>query len=256
MDDNQLLRYSRQILLPKIGAEGQQALLDSHVLIVGAGGLGSPAALYLAAAGAGHITIADDDTVDLSNLQRQILHSHADLGRPKVESAKDTLEGINPDLKVDAIPRRLEGDELLASIDAADIVLDCTDNFATRFALNEACVNSRTPLVSGAAIRLEGQIAVFDARHDDSPCYRCLYKDEGELEETCADNGVLAPIVGIVGSLQALEAIKVLMQLGENLRGYLMVFDGMAMEWRKMKLRKDPDCPVCGQLSAARQKKA
>ena len=245
MEDEQLLRYSRQILLPQFGYEGQQALLDSHVLIIGAGGLGSPAALYLAAAGVGQICIADGDVVDLSNLQRQILHTLRDIGRPKVDSAREGLAAINPDTRIDTLHARLEGPALEQAVQAADLVLDCTDNFAARFAINAACVRHRTPLVSGAAIRMEGQLAVFDRRKPDSPCYRCLYREEGELEETCAENGVLAPTVGIIGSLQALEAIKLLTGIGEPLAGRLLIFDGMAMDWRVMKLRKDPACPVC-----------
>jgi adenylyltransferase/sulfurtransferase len=251
MDDDQLLRYSRQILLPRFGIESQQRLLDSHALVIGAGGLGSPAALYLAAAGLGHITIADHDEVELSNLQRQVLHWNRDLGRLKAESARETLEGINPDVQVTPIAERLEGAPLVEQVRCADIVLDCSDNFATRFAVNAACVQARKPLISGAAIRLEGHITVFDARRAESPCYRCLYRDDGELEETCAENGVLAPIVGIVGSLQALEAIKALTGVGQDLCGFLMVFDGAAMEWRRMRLRKDPACPVCGRPANA-----
>ncbi len=246
MNDEQLLRYSRQILLPQFGIEGQQTLLDSHVLIIGAGGLGSPVAMYLAAAGVGHIGIADGDRVDLSNLQRQILHTQQDIGRPKVESARQSLQAINPDVRIDIIATRLEGAALDAQVQAADLVLDCTDNFTTRFAINESCVRNQTPLVSGAAIRMEGQVAVFDPRVADSPCYRCLYREEGEQEETCSENGVLAPTVGIIGSLQAMEAIKLLAGIGAPLTGRLLVFDGMTMEWRVMKLRRDPGCPVCG----------
>ena len=246
MDDPQLLRYSRQILLPQFGIEGQQALLDSHVLIVGAGGLGSPAALYLAAAGIGRISIADDDVVESSNLQRQILHREADIGRPKAESAHAHLRALNPRLRVEAITERLQGEALEARVRAADIVLDCCDNFATRFAINAACTRQGRPLVSGAAIRLEGQVTVFDLRKDDSPCYRCLYREEGEQEETCSENGVLGPLVGIIGSIQALEAIKLLAGMGETLAGRLLVLDGLHLEWRELKLRKDPECPVCG----------
>ncbi len=245
MNDQQLLRYSRQILLPQFGTEGQQALLDAHVLIVGAGGLGSPAALYLAAAGVGHISIADDDTVELSNLQRQVLHTQADIGHPKVESALSSLQAINPDVQVDAIAERLDERALAELVSKTDLVLDCTDNFATRFAINAACVAAGKPLVSGAAIRMEGQVAVFDLREPDSPCYRCLYKEEGELEETCSENGVLAPTVGIIGSIQAMEAIKVLTGVGDSLAGRLLIFDGMVMEWRAMRLHKDEECPVC-----------
>jgi adenylyltransferase/sulfurtransferase len=246
MDDPQLLRYSRQILLPQFGIEGQQALLDSHALIIGAGGLGSPAALYLAAAGIGRISIADDDLVEASNLQRQILHRQQDIGHAKTASAQRHLQALNPALQVHAIQGRLMGDALAEHVRAADIVLDCTDNFTTRFAINAACVRHHKPLVSGAAIRLEGQVAVFDLRKDSGPCYRCLYREDGELEATCAENGVLGPVVGIIGSIQALEAIKLLAGMGETLDGRLLILDGMTMEWREMKLRKDPECPVCG----------
>ncbi len=245
MDDDQLLRYSRQIMLPRFGIEGQQRLLDAQALVVGAGGLGSPAAMYLAAAGVGHIVIADHDQVDLSNLQRQLLHQHADLGRNKVDSAAESLQAINPDLNVTAMATRLEGDALEQQVQAADIVLDASDNFDTRFAVNAACVRNRTPLVTGAAIRFEGQLAVFDSRLPDSPCYRCLYRDGSEEEQTCADNGVLAPVVGVIGSLQALEAIKLLTGIGDKLCGRLLVFDGLAQEWRALKLKQDPACPVC-----------
>lgn len=250
MDDNQLLRYSRQILLPQFGTDGQQTLLDSRVLVIGAGGLGSPAALYLAAAGVGHIVIADDDCVDLSNLQRQILHRHSDIGKPKVDSAKDTLNALNPDVEVTALHARLQGDTLKTEVAKADLVVDASDNFDTRFAVNRACVETATPLVSGAAIRMEGQLAVFIPDNPDSPCYRCLYREGNDPEQTCADNGVLSPVVGIVGSLQALEAIKVLLDLGDTLCGRLLIFDGMHNEWRSMKLRRDPACPVCGNHKA------
>ena len=246
MDDNQLLRYSRQILLPRIGTEGQQTLLDSRVLVIGAGGLGSPAALYLAAAGVGHLVIADDDCVDLSNLQRQILHRHTDIGKPKVESAKHTLDALNPDVEVTTLHTRLQGEALNAEVGKVDLVVDASDNFDTRFEVNRACVETATPLVSGAAVRMEGQVSVFLPKDPDSPCYRCLYREGDDPEQTCADNGVLSPIVGIVGSLQALEAIKVLLKLGDTLCGRLLVFDGLHNEWRSMKLRRDPACPVCG----------
>ena len=246
MDDQQLLRYSRQILLPQIGIEGQQQLLDARVLIVGAGGLGSAAALYLASAGVGHISIADHDKVELSNLQRQILHRHCDIGRAKVDSARDTLTGLNPDLQVTGLQARLDAEQLGALIGQVDLVIDGSDNFATRFAVNAACVQDQTPLVSGAAIRMEGQLAVFDPRRADSPCYRCLYKEGEEPDQTCTDNGVLAPLVGVIGSLQALEAIKLLLDLGETLCGRLLLFDAMYSQWRSLKLRRDPACPVCG----------
>ncbi len=246
MDDTQLLRYSRQILLPRFGTEGQQALLDARVLVIGAGGLGSPAALYLAAAGVGHLVIADNDEVDLSNLQRQILHQQDDIGKPKVESAKNTLTALNPDTGITALHTRLQGEALHAEVAQADLVVDASDNFDTRFAVNRACVETTTPLVSGAAIRLEGQVSVFLPGNPDSPCYRCLYREGEDPEQTCADNGVLSPVVGIIGSIQALEAIKVLANLGETLCGRLLIFDGLYNEWRSMKLRRDPACPVCG----------
>lgn len=247
MDHDQLLRYSRQILLPEFGIEGQERLLGARALIIGLGGLGSPVAMYLAAAGVGHLVLVDDDTVDLSNLQRQVAHGSDDIGRPKVESARDTLHRLNPDVTSTAIAQRLEGDALLEQVRAADVVIDACDNFATRFAVNAACVDARTPLVSGAAIRMEGQIAVFRADLPDSPCYRCLYKNEGELEQACSENGVLAPVVGVVGSLQAMEAIKLLAGVGEAAHGRLLLFDARSTEWRSVKLRKDPACPVCSQ---------
>ncbi len=246
MDDQQLLRYSRQILLPQVGYEGQQKLLEARVLLVGAGGLGSPVAMYLAAAGVGQLTIADDDEVDLSNLQRQILHRQRDLGRPKAESAKDTIASLNPDVTVTPLQARVGGAQLGELVRQCDLVVDASDNFATRFAINEACVVNRKPLVSGAAVRMEGQVAVFIPTRDDSPCYRCLYREGADPEQTCADNGVLAPVVGIIGSVQALEAIKVMLGLGESLCGRLLVFDGLYGEWRSVRLRKDPACPVCG----------
>ena len=246
MDDSELLRYSRQILLPQVGIEGQEKLQSSRVLIVGLGGLGSPAAMYLAAAGVGHLVLADYDRVDLTNLQRQIVHRSADVGRPKVESARDTLLALNPLVRVSTLAERMEGDALAREVAAADVVLDASDNFATRYAVNEACVRARTPLVSGAAIRLEGQIAVFRPGRDESPCYRCLYPQQlGELEETCSQTGILAPLVGIIGSVQALEAIKLLLGIGETLCGRLLVLDAATLEWRALKLRRDPHCPVC-----------
>jgi molybdopterin/thiamine biosynthesis adenylyltransferase len=246
MDDGQLLRYSRQILLPQIDIAGQEALLAARALVIGAGGLGSPAALYLAAAGVGQLVIADPDRVELSNLQRQILHHLSDLGRPKVESAADALMAINPDCQVSSIAARLLGEGLSEEVARADVVLDCSDNFETRFAVNAACVAQGTPLISGAAVRLEGQIAVFLPGRPDSPCYACLYHAGEQEDQTCSENGVLAPVVGILGSLQALEAIKVLLGLGETLCGRLVVFDGTVHDWRTLKLRRDPHCPVCG----------
>jgi molybdopterin/thiamine biosynthesis adenylyltransferase len=246
MNDNQLLRYSRQIMLPQVDVAGQEKLLASRALIVGAGGLGSPAAMYLAAAGVGHIAIADHDVVELSNLQRQLLHRDSDIGRPKADSARDTLHAINPDIAITPIEAQLQGAQLTAEVSKAGVVLDCSDNFNTRFAVNAACVRQQVPLVSGAAIRLQGQVSVFDAGKADSPCYRCLYWDGDEAEQTCAENGILAPLVGIIGSLQALEALKVLLDLGNTLSGRLIVFDGLAHEWRTLQLQRDPACPTCG----------
>jgi adenylyltransferase/sulfurtransferase len=246
MNDAQLLRYSRQIMLPQVDIDGQQRLLAARALIIGAGGLGSPAAMYLAAAGVGHIAIADPDSVELSNLQRQLLHHDRDIGRNKVDSAKDTLKLINPDVQIVPIAAALQDSALEEEVRQADVVLDCSDNFATRFAVNRACVTHRTPLVSGAAIRMEGQVAVFDSSRGNSPCYHCLYKEGEEADQTCTGNGVLAPIVGIIGSLQALEAIKVIVSMGETLAGRLVVFDGFTHEWRTLMLKQDPDCAVCG----------
>ena len=245
MNDAQLLRYSRQIMLPQLDIEGQEDLLAARALIVGAGGLGSPAAMYLAAAGAGQLVIADPDVVELSNLQRQLLHHDEDIGRNKAVSAQDTLATINPDIKIIPIAQRLQGGQLDDEVKLADVVLDCSDNFATRFAVNTACVKHRTPLVSGAAIRMEGQLAVFDSRQQDSPCYHCLYKEGEEADQTCSENGVLSPVVGIIGSLQALEALKVILSLGETLTGRLLAFDGLTLEWRTLKLQQDPACKTC-----------
>jgi adenylyltransferase/sulfurtransferase len=246
MNDDQLLRYSRQILLPQVGVAGQEKLLATRALIVGAGGLGSPAAIYLAAAGIGQLVIADHDRVELSNLQRQILHQQDDIGRDKVASAQDTLAAINPEVQVTPIAERLQGSRLEQAVSEADLVLDCSDNFATRFAVNRACVAHRTPLVSGAAVRLEGQVAVFIPGRHDSPCYGCLYREGEDPDQTCSENGVLSPLVGIIGSLQALEAVKVVLSLGEDLCGRLVVFDGLQHEWRSLKVPRDPGCPVCG----------
>jgi len=247
MNDHQLQRYSRQILMPQIDFDGQQKLLQSHALIIGLGGLGSPASLYLAAAGVGHLTLVDFDHVELSNLQRQIIHRTADLGRPKIESARDNLLALNPDIHIDTLPAPLDENALLAAVKAIDIVLDCTDNFASRHAINRACVAARKPLVSAAAIRFEGQLSVFDTRQETSPCYHCLYPETPETEqETCTQNGILAPVVGSLGTLQALESIKVLLNLGEPLRGRLMLFDALSFDIRILKLKRDPHCAVCG----------
>ena len=248
MNDNQLLRYSRQIMLPQCDIEGQQKLLASKVLIVGAGGLGSPASMYLAAAGIGHITIYDNDVVELSNLQRQIAHNTPDIGLDKVISTQQSLKNLNPDVEVIAVNQKLTGETLDAEVLAADIVIDCSDNFATRFAINQACVKHQTPLVSGAAIRFEGQVSVFNPGKNDSPCYNCLYSSDGEELQTCSTNGVIAPITGIIGSIQALEAIKLIISAGEPLIGKLLLLDGLTMEWRTMKLKKNLNCPTCGGL--------
>ncbi len=245
MDDEALLRYSRQIMLPQIDAAGQQRLGDSAALVIGLGGLGSPAAMYLATAGIGRLVLVDDDRVDLSNLQRQIIHDNAAIGTPKVDSARRRLAALNPLVTLETRTERLTGAALREAVAGVDVVLDCSDNFATRFALNAACVATGKPLVSGAAVRMEGQLSVFNLRPE-SPCYRCLYREEGEDEQTCSETGILGPVVGAIGALQAVEAIKVLLGIGEPLDGRLLLLDAMSMEWRSMKLRRDPACPVCG----------
>ena len=246
MNDQQLLRYSRQIMLPQVDISGQEKLLTAKVLIVGAGGLGCPVAIYLAAAGVGQLTIYDDEQVDFSNLQRQIAHYTFDVGVDKVISTLETIKKLNPDIIVYANKQRLGGEQLENEVAMADLVLDCSDNFATRFAINKTCVKLETPLVSGAAIRFEGQVAVFTSGKNDSPCYNCLYADNGEDMKNCATNGVIAPITGIVGSIQALEAMKVILQTGEPLMGRLLLLDGLTMEWQTMRLKKNPSCPTCG----------
>ena len=246
MTDDQLLRYSRHILLDEIGIEGQTAIVAAHVLIIGAGGLGSPAALYLASAGVGHITLVDGDTVDLTNLQRQILHTPARLGQSKALSGQSALAQMNSDVVVDALNERVSSERLDELVARADVVLDCCDNFATRHDLNRACHKNRVPLVSGAAIRFSGQLSVFDARHENSPCYHCLFPAGEDVEETrCAVMGVFAPLTGIIGSMQAAEALKVLTGAGELAVGRLLLLDALAMEWRSVKFGKDPDCAVC-----------
>ncbi len=245
MNDEQLLRYSRQIMLPSIGIEGQQRLLDASVLLIGLGGLGAPVAMYLAAAGVGRLTLVDFDQVDLSNLQRQIIHTTDRIGTPKVESARQALAALNPEIEIDCLGHQLEGDELSAQVRRADLVVDACDNFATRFAINAACHENSTPLVSGAAIRMEGQVSVFPGKPG-SPCYRCLYPENGQVEDTCTANGVLAPVVGIIGSIQATEAIKCLTGAGSTLDGRLLILDALHMQWRSLKLKADPHCPVCG----------
>jgi adenylyltransferase/sulfurtransferase len=246
MNDAQLLRYSRHILLPEIDVEGQKKIVAAHALVVGAGGLGSPAALYLASAGIGHITLADADEVDLTNLQRQILHTTGSIGRPKVESGREALARINPEVKVTALQSRLAGAELDTLVASCDVVLDCCDNFATRHAVNRACVKHKKPLVSGAGVRFDGQLSVFDMRRDDSPCYHCLFPEDTEFEETrCAVMGVFAPLTGIIGTMQAAEALKLVADVGETLCGRLMLLDALAMQWREIRLKKDPGCAVC-----------
>ena len=233
-------------MLPELEIDGQEKLLASKVLIVGLGGLGAPAALYLAAAGVGHLTLADDDEVEASNLQRQIIHSSADVGTTKVESARASINALNPDCKVRVVPQRLLGSELLAEVNKTDLVLDGTDNFETRYAINEACVATNTPLVSGAAIRWEGQVAVFDFHDPQSPCYACLYPaTEATSDLTCAENGVAAPVVGIIGSMQALEAMKLITGTGESLSGYVLVMDAKYQQWQKLQLSRAPNCSVC-----------
>lgn len=247
MNDDQLLRYSRHILLPEIGVEGQEAILNAKVLVVGAGGLGSPVAMYLASAGVGTLVIADNDTVDLTNLQRQIMHSTEMVDHPKVESARASLQRINPLANVVPLHRRLEGAALDEQVAAADVVLDCCDNFATRHAVNRACVKHRKPLVSGAAIRFDGQVSVFDMRDPEAACYHCLFPEGEDIEEVrCAVMGVFAPIVGMIGTTQAAEALKLIVGCGTLLTGRLLLLDGLAMEWRSVDFGRDPGCAVCG----------
>jgi len=245
MNDDQLLRYSRQILLPQIDIIGQQKILASHVLVIGLGGLGSPVVMYLAAAGVGQLTLVDDDVVEISNLQRQIIHNEADIGRLKVESAAETVTAINSDCQLEIITTRLDKAALERAVEEADVVVDCSDNFATRFLLNEVTQAYKTPLVSGAAIRMEGQVTVYDSRQSGSACYRCIYQEEGELQQTCSESGVLSPLLGIIGSVQAVETIKLIAGIGETLSGRLLIFDALSMSWQEMKLRQDPTCPVC-----------
>lgn len=246
MHDSQLLRYSRHILLDQIGIDGQEKLLAARVLIIGAGGLGSPVALYLAAAGVGHITLADDDTVELTNLQRQIAHDMTRLGINKAESAAQRMRAMNPDVQIKALQQRLQDDALASAVANADVVLDCSDNFPTRHAVNRACVKYGKALVSGAAVRFDGQIAVFDLRHVAAPCYACLFPEHAQdAEMRCAEFGVFAPLVGVVGSIQAVEALKLLIGIGESLSGKLLLHDALSADWRTLRLKKDPGCEVC-----------
>lgn len=246
MTDDELLRYSRQILLPAFDIDGQERLRRSRVLIIGLGGLGSAVAMYLAAAGVGRLTLVDFDRVDLSNLQRQIIHRTADVGRSKVESARDALLALNPLVEIAAIAKSLDDEELREQVQQADVVVDASDNLPTRLAINAACVGAGVSLVSGAAIRLEGQVLVWRPGGEGA-CYRCLYRDAEGNAETCAQTGVLAPVVGVIGSIQAVEAIKVLTGIGETLDGRLLLLDALRMEWRMMKVRRNPACPVCGE---------
>jgi molybdopterin-synthase adenylyltransferase len=249
--DEQLLRYSRHILLDALGIEGQERILATHTLIVGAGGLGSPAALYLASAGIGKITLVDDDSVDFTNLQRQILHTQARVGMAKAESGRVALAAINPEIEIVPMQQRLSGEALDRLVASAGIVLDCTDNFATRHAINRACVHHKKPLVSGAAIRFDGQISVYDMRHDDAPCYHCLFPEGEDVEEVrCAVMGVFAPLTGIVGTMQAAEALKLAAGIGESLSGRLLLLDALEMEWRTVRFKKDAGCAVCGPTPA------
>ena len=246
MNDAQLLRYSRHLLLDDVGIEGQQRLLDSHAVIVGAGGLGSPAALYLAASGVGQLTLIDDDAVDLTNLQRQIAHTTARIGQPKVESAATAMLALNPDLRIDTLKLRADAALLNRLVPTAQVVLDCCDNFQTRQAVNAACVRHGKPLVSGAAIRMDGQVSVYDSRQADAPCYACLFPPGETPEETrCATMGVFAPLVGIIGTVQAAEALKILSGMGSRMAGRLLMLDGRALAWNDIRLQRDPACPVC-----------
>lgn len=247
LNDNQLLRYSRHILLPQFDIQGQERVSQAHVLLVGMGGLGSPVGLYLAAAGVGHLVIVDHDKVDITNLQRQIAYDSDDVGNIKVKAAAAHLQRLNREVRITALAERLEGQALEQQVAQADVVVDATDNFATRFALNAACVRHAKPLVSGAAIRMEAQISVFMNDQPGSPCYRCLYKDQPGPADACSQSGVLGPLVGIIGSMQALETLKILSGIGSSLGGRLLLLDAQTLEWRSLHLRRDPDCPVCGQ---------
>jgi len=252
VDDQQRLRYSRHLLLNEFGEEAQERLLASHALVIGAGGLGSSALLYLAASGVGRITICDGDRVELTNLQRQIVHRLDALGQPKASSAAATLATLNPDIRVDALEERAGPERIAALVRDADVVLDCSDNFATRHAINRACVAARKPLVSGAGIRFDGQVAVFDLRVEGAPCYHCLFAEDAQsAEDRCATMGVFAPLVGIIGTIQAAEAIKLLAGIGETLAGRLMMFDSLSSRWHEVRLARDPHCRICGAARVA-----
>jgi molybdopterin/thiamine biosynthesis adenylyltransferase len=255
MQDDALLRYSRHILLDDIGIEGQQRILASHALVIGAGGLGSPVAMYLACAGVGTITVTDHDTVDLTNLQRQIAHRTDSVGSPKVASLKASLQDLNPLVQVNALQIRADAQTLDALVAAADVVLDCCDNFSTRQAVNAACVKHAKPLVSGAAIQFDGQISVYDTRAADAPCYACIFPPQTTFEEVrCSTMGVFAPLVGIIGSMQAAEALKLLIGTGRSLNGRLQMLDGRAMEWTEIRMPRDPACPVCASRACTEEK--
>jgi molybdopterin-synthase adenylyltransferase len=246
MNDDQLLRYSRHILVDELGIEAQERFLDAHAIVVGAGGLGSPAAMFLAAAGVGKLTLVDADTVDLTNLQRQILHVTASIGHKKVDSGREAIARLNPDVVVQTVDERVSDAWLDSAVPHATVVLDCTDNFATRHAINRACVAHGVPLVSGAALRFDGQISTFDFRDGASPCYACVFPEDQPFEEVaCSQMGVFAPTVGIIGAMQAAEALRVIAGIGETLRGRLMMLDSLRMEWTTMKIARQPDCPVC-----------
>lgn len=253
MNDEQLLRYSRQIMLPQVDIAGQELLLSSTVLIFGLGGLGCPAAQYLAAAGVGRMVLVDPDTVDLTNLARQLLYTTADQGVAKVIAAAARLSAINDGVALETLQTTLTGSALLDQVRRATVVLDCTDNFTSRFAVNAACVQAGVPLVSGAAIRLNGQLTVYDRRQSDAPCYRCLYDEQGNENLSCSESGILGPVVGTIGTMQALEAIKVITGCGNTLNGRLMIFDAVTMEWQTLQITADPQCPVCGYKTAARR---
>lgn len=246
MDTTQASRYSRQIRLPQLGEDGQQRLVDARVLVIGVGGLGSPAAMYLAAAGVGHLVISDFDRVEESNLQRQIIHAQADLGNAKASSGKATLTALNPSVRVEALDYEVDGEELLDQVSRADVVLDCTDNFSSRFALNLTALRTGTPWVSGAAVRWEGQVTTFRPGVAESPCFKCLYPDESVEARTCAAEGIMAPVVGVIGSAQALEAVKLVLGIPAGLCGRVLLFDGLSMECQTVEFPRAPQCPACG----------
>lgn len=245
MDDNQLMRYKRHLMLPQLDIEGQQRLLDASLLVVGSGGLGSPVLMYLAAAGVGKLHLYDDDKVEISNLQRQILFDSTVLGKSKAEIAAMRLRAVNPDCEVVAVASRLESEMLSDAVAQVDLVIDCSDNFDTRFAVNQACVQQQKTLVSGAVIRMEGQVSVFSGHLPDRPCYQCLYQPDAYNDETCTSSGVLGPAVGVIGSILATEAVKLIAGIGDPLEGRLLLFDAFAMRFNELKLKKDPGCLVC-----------